>query len=402
MMRWAVGLLLTGLLLPVARAQPACTNARIASAAQAATTARAGLDTWLGQDAVNPMDVPLAAQNHIIDLKQALTNLLDARFACEAIPQPDLVAMRKALLDRIGPAFRRSTGPGIEQSGVALRLFRLPNAPDWLLADASFDINTGDDHLLLAYAFRDGQWQRILRWQSGRYAQISGAFGDFFEVAAIPQSPGHGPQLVVAHGTPWPTSRWSAFGLDVIAPGHDADAADVLLHRGEDYDRGSDTAPSLTATQDGFELRVEAETLGGVADTTAHVFRYREADGRFQRVQPVADGVVGFADAVLEAPMDEARAWVAPAALDALARLRAELEANKKALQYMYRYDSPMACAGEPNVTELPFDLEPVGTGSSTSAVTRHNYLRLRSDGADRFTLLSVAPAPDPRCRPGS
>lgn len=96
---------------------------------------------------------------------------------------------------------------------------RPANKPELMTVEWSFGIDCGNDSVLLVYEFDHG-WKRIVRWQSGDYSEISGAFGDFFQYAVVPLGAAGDWAVAVAHGHPWCTSRWSGFDLDVISPAH--------------------------------------------------------------------------------------------------------------------------------------------------------------------------------------
>lgn len=390
-----VGMALSCLMVPTAHASQ-CSAEAFGAAVRELAQAHASLAALPADE--NPVaytQVPSAAQRGILALKHALVATLDARLACMQDVQTNVDAMRNELLGtlrRVAPA-PPVPGDGYGR-GLDLRLFRLPQVPSWLLVDASFDIAFGNDHLLLVYAWRNGGWRRILRWQSGRYTVIAGAFSGPFSVAAIPADATHGPQLVVVHGEAWPTSVWRQFGLDVLAPGRDPDVAHVLLHLQGGYYLGYGLAPRLTTRDDGFALRTQGHSLDLDVLVRSHVYDYRESYGAFQRMQPVAPDPQGFVDEWLQSAWKDAEAWSDPAARARLSAVHAELAPDWKADRpRTYSYGQTRACMGDTAMVQVPLTL-----GEVQSTAPSQWYFRVRAGSGNRYTLLSVSPVSDPRC----
>lgn len=150
--------------------------------------------------------------------------------------------------------------PELQQQiyGADLKLVaKRPDAKaDLIGVEISFGVSCGEDTMLLLYEWRDKKWWQVLRWQSGGYNAVNGAYGDFFEYVVIPHG-GLGKWVVaVAHGMPWCTSRYSGFDLDAVETAHDSAPQNLLFHKHAGYDRGDDRGPVLKGRSDGFELRL--------------------------------------------------------------------------------------------------------------------------------------------------
>ena len=199
--------------------------------------------------------MPDAAQVGLVNLKEALALAVDAEVACHRGSDAEL---EKTLADvlrvnqpdkPIAPA--KSGGsredPLAGQYGGDLKIFvkRPKGAPDMLAVDVGFGVACGNDQMLLLYEPRGEQWTRVLRWQSPRYREISGAFGGFFLFEVL--SGGQGSRrVVVAHGTDWCLSRFSSGLIDVLLLRTESDVPKVMWHTARALSRG-DYLPRMKA-----------------------------------------------------------------------------------------------------------------------------------------------------------
>ncbi len=384
------GLLLAWVWMPL-HAESSCP---LASAAAVAAQAQARLQKVQLED----MDdsVGPALRQDIASFKDALAAISDARMAClrddgtgaAAMVQNDLAAALKA--NRPAGATPSASGPSYG-GDLSVQAQQVAATSGLLVLQWSFGIECGDDNLLLAYAFRDGAWRQVMRWQSGEYKDISGAFGDGMTYLALP---GPTPRLAVFHGTPWCTSRWSGFKLDLLSPGETPASPKVLFHLDHGYIRG-DFGPALKLRPDGFELRVEVGMRDMDVMTRTGIFRYRVDGEHVSRVQPVAMNGRDFVDEWLQANWSEASGWSDPQQLPALQKaheaLMTRLDADKA--PEIATYGAVRACTDDHDKYQVQLDLQASGKSDQTTS----RYLLIRS-GANSFTMLAVAEAPQAAC----
>lgn len=264
-------------------------------------------------------------QDAIATLKQALAETTDA--VMTAAPAQASVAILQQRLSGALPAERVGTRTDAEWTalgnrndntpmdgmyGGGLHLAVTSPRPGLVLVEERFDIECGADTLLLVYGNEAGHWKRMLRWDSGKYAQVSGAFGDTYETRILkPTRNGH-PLLLVLHGTPWCTSTMSSFAMDVFDLGIPGNKP--MWHGAHGY-RRADLEPPLTlkTTADGFEVRTSVSVFGD-AIARKGIMRYAVTTDAIHRVQPLASNALGMLEEWLEMPREEASEFADDAA----------------------------------------------------------------------------------------
>lgn len=316
--------------------------------------------------------------------KEALASAIDAQLACsdEAV---EPAALQAQLASHLAPGDGET---GTDDEGTVF-VVRREDAPDpMLLVNAGFGIPCGDDNLLLGYSREDGRWVRSLDWRSKGYTEISGANGDFFRFLRL-----SGGQLVIAHGTPWCTSRWSRLAIDVVQPRQGGEPQRVLDHLEHGYVR-DEVETRLKPTPDGFELRTEVGMLDVDLLTRPGILRYRLDGGALHRVQPAARSGRDFVDEWLQVGAETAREWSDPdTASDTLAA-RERLLALEARRDVTLNYGAVRGCKAAPERFQVEVELsseQPLEDGD-------HRYLTIRQEPGG-FTLLAVSDAADPGCQ---
>src|ERR1700722_6677418 len=191
-MRLLIGPCLLAALMPGgSRAQALCSQTETHAAARRVKDAQIELLAYnLNGD--TDEEVPALLQGQIRAMKDALAAGVDAVMQCAkpGAAQPSLESSLVAFLVSAKPP-PRPIAPNADDFiyGKELRLeVTMPQqVKNLALIELHFDIECGIDSLLLGYEQREGEWQRVLRWQSGDYDSISGAFGDFFKYVVIPR-----------------------------------------------------------------------------------------------------------------------------------------------------------------------------------------------------------------------
>lgn len=371
-----------------------CSEAGMHQAWEAANNARAKL-----LDAsVEGMDtsVPPAMQGQIAAMKDALARFMGQYMRCKASGTSDATVIQSDLakyLDANKPRVNVPSDLGlggkwrnIYGANLDISVKRPKAEPDWIAIEVQFDIMCGRDRMLLVYAQHEGEWQRVLRWQSGKYSEVSGAFGDFFQYLVISQPSAQAPLLVVAHGQPWCTSVWSGFEFDVIRVANNGLPAKVLLHRHESYNRGY--APKLRKTPKGFELRVRDMSVAfEQAYVEPVIYSFAIEGTEIRRIQPVAVNGRDFVDVWLRSTWAEALQWSESANALSLQAEHAKFEALQKSGSGTFSFGPVRGCAFDPSrfQVELDYDSDP---GS---------YFQIR-EGQNSFTMLSASERSDPKC----
>ena len=308
--------LLIFLLAPFAHADQPCPQPDLHTAAQQVKAVRAQLLAFKVQSEQDEA-VPESLQAQIRKFKDSLGSLADAELRC--VPpnaDPKIIEARLAkLLGANKPVKEEVYDPKkppqldhIYGDGITVKVTTPTKSPHLFVVEFRFDIACSFDSVLLVYEPREGHWQQSLRWQSGNYDDVSGAFGDFFQYQVLQQKNSAGWLLVAGHGNPWCSSNMSGFGVDVLQPVQSARPR-ALFHKDITYSRATD--PVMKQTTDGFELRMEVYTPDTTLITRPGIYRYRVTATEFERVQPIALNGRDFVDEWLQSPWSDSKNWSA-------------------------------------------------------------------------------------------
>jgi hypothetical protein len=369
---------------------------------------------------------------HLIDLKKALAEGADFELGCADPSETpaQLEGRLKVFLRMAAPGMRMPKEPevydskavdnsfkpirGLYGNNVVAHVKENIGPPHLLEVTIENSVTCGSDSQLLIYQPKDGHWTRALRWSSdfargagteGAWtAQYGGGWGDFFLTGILIPN-GGGPEswrVAVAHGTPWCQSRFSGFGLAVVAPG-DAGEARIVWQTDREYSRG-DFEPRLRSSGDTFEFRVnrdEMEFDEANSFERLAVYRYRVSGERVTRVEPVAAHARGFVEEWLTMPWEEALAQSSPeetSALEAVYKAHHSSDSDKNA--YTEWHSGPVyACAARDRfqvsmTTERKRIVVGKPGGESTSGPAY--YFQLQQDNG--YRLLTITTTPDPTC----
>jgi hypothetical protein len=377
-------------------AQP-CSRDAVKHAAGDAKALREKLVSTTVADGMDP-SVPEPTQKQIRALKDAVARATAAYLRCEPVDPVDLKAMETSLLaqmavnepkDAPSPAQSGQAVSGVYGTSLQISASHPEGQPGLIAVTASFGINCGSDAMLLVFERQGDTWRQALRWQADAYDQISGAFGGFFQFAVLPQSE-KGPWLVAAvHGTPWCTSRWSGWHLDLLQPARGSTPQKVVQHLKNGYARGNE--PVFKRRSDGFEFRVERSSLDISVMTRTGIYRYRLAGDQLQRVQPIAMNGRDFVDEWLQVEWDEAQRWSDPASLSSLQKGHekfAALIGPKATDRPQFTFGPVRGCTDDPKHFQVELKLDPGAT----------NYFQLKL-GENSFTMLAAGTQADARCK---
>lgn len=340
--------------------------------------------------------VPIPLQVQIRLFKHALQDAVDTAMKCKS-KETQLGAIQSELAKLLGanlPPDKPAIDLAMDEvnevaygKDLTIAVSTPANAPSLRAVKVAFDIACGDDNMLLLYEAKPNAFERVLTWQSNDYAKISGAFGDFFEYAVISPS-GSALRVAVAHGTPWCTSRFSNFKIDLLAPSRQpTNRARMVWHANRGYSRG-DFNNRLRTTSDGFELRVNAPASDPKAFERTVVYRYRVIGAEVTRVGPIATTGRGFVEEWIAIPWKEASERTSS---DSIAKLKLLHETirrlDEKAETYVgYEYGPVRACRIKGRY-EIEMDADPGGA----------QYFSIRED-RNGYTMTDTSKMHDERC----
>jgi hypothetical protein len=403
-------------------AQELCKPNALSQAASKVLT----LQEELKQTKVGEMDegVPSNAAERITRLKYALGIVSDSALAC-AKPSVDPIELQKHLAEVLHanapepPAntaiskddHRYDEILGSYGHDLRIQVSRPSDITDILMIQFSTNIECGSDSMLLIYELHDGVWTEKMRWQSPPLKLTSDAFGDFFLVAVLRDSSAVKSKntkwrVAVAHGTPWCTSRFSAFKIDLLSPGSDPTSPHVLWHTERGYSR-SDFEPRIKSSENTFELRLNADCM--VFDSAncferRVIYRYRvDSDDSVHRIGPMGINARGFVSEWLTSPWSELQEVTSAESATALQRVHDQLSPPSKPNDDQYlsnSYGAVRACtaAGVFQI-EIGSSIEKIvpGKPGGESEPLASHYFHVR-EVKDGYLMLSAPTDPDPTC----
>ena len=346
-------------------------------------------------------DVDTNTSESIHSLKENLATVVSEYLRCTAENMSSLKTFESDLANLVGAnrterPSQTSTDntmmPSDSVFGGELRIsVTKPDAgPQLIAVETSFSIGCGNDTMLLIYQWKREAWQLTVRWQSGDYKEVSGAFGDFFKFVVLPRKETGEWLVVVAHGMPWCTSRWSGYDLDVIQPSSSGESQRLLAHKHSSYVR-FDVDPTMKLVPGGFEIRLQTGQLDLAYMTHMGIYRYHVIDNELQRVQPIAMNGRDFVDEWLQADWSDAINWSASAHLDNLQKVHADVArryAPNSGDNTLFSYGPVRGCAGDAKHFQVEFDRD---SGSPT-------FFQIEQ-GENSFSMLDASSSSNPRCK---
>lgn len=384
------------------------------------------LQRELGRTKVGEMDetVPPATANKITQLKDALSRVSDAALAC-ANPSVNPIALEKQLAQILHanapePASNTAISNndhrydeifGSYGHNLRVKVSRPPGFADILAIQYSINIECGADTMLLVYGLQDGTWVERLRWQSPPLKQTSDAFGDFLVSAYLRDSSASKSRstrwlVAVAHGTPWCTSRFSGFKMDLLSPGPGPASPRVLWHTERAYSRGG-FEPWIKPSGNMFELRLNADCMSFDSANCFErrvIYRYTvDMNGRVRRVGPLAINARGFVEEWLSAPWSESRDFAIAGAVDGLQKVHDQFNPPFKPNddQFVSHSLGPVRVCVALGTFQIQINSSLVriipGKPGGESEALASRYFRVRAV-KDGYMMVAAPTAPDPKC----
>lgn len=352
--------------------------------------------------------IPETAQRTLHAFKQATTLAFDTFFRCTASSSSDPTILETQLATRLyanAPApsngVMNATDPGNEEVagsyGHNLRISLHRLSSELIAAEISINIECGNDTQLLLYELRDGGWIRRLRWQADNPQKTSDAFGDFFLYRLLP-SPSQGEpwRLVIARGAPWCTSRFSLFRMELLSPSQNADAPNLLWHSENGYSRG-DFEPRLKASADTFELRINRPSLDTDGYETRAIYRYHIHDNdQVDRIGPLGIHACGFIEAWINAPWNEAHAFVTPEAQTTLHAMHDQLNPPSPRSTTTAISNGPVRACSTASVFQAQIHWETRQDAKTKTSAELYFHLREVKDG---YLIFGASTTADAQCK---
>lgn len=420
MNRLVIGMLLVCAVVPCV-AQERCPASLVLESANKVVAVRAEL----ARIPIAEMDytVPAVPAKTIGQLKNALSRFSNAAMLCEG-PTVDPISLKKRLAlslhatEPAPPNEAYQNSDGTDSDGrtygteLTVDVSRPQSIAGIIAIRYSIDIGCGDDNILLIYERQKHLWVQRIRWEAPKLASMSDAFGDFFEFGFIQVSPANEKEppawrAVVAHGTPWCSSRFSGFKIDILKPGRDAAAPEVLWHTERGYSRGA-FEPRLTIAGDVFELRVNADCMwfdNASCFERRVIYRYKvNADGQAHRQNPLGLNARGFVEEWLRAPWSEAKDFTTVESTSSLQHVHDQFDPALKSDHDEFHSHSlgpvrPCTTRGTFQV-QINSTLERFvpGKPGGDSKPLPSDYFHVRQVKGG-YVMLSAPSEPDPACK---
>jgi len=414
MTRHFVFALLLSSVVPALAAQQACNPSALQNAAANAARLRKALRAQV--TGTMETDVPPAVQNQLVQFKNALASVVEAGLACQS-PSATPTRIQDALARSL-----RANGPdpsdaeylaksnqdeAADEYGTTLKVRAnwQSTTPHLLAIEVALGIECGEDTMLFLFEPTERNWTERLRWQAPKYSKVGDAFGDFF-LHTLVQKPGSDAwRLVVVHGRPWCTSRFSGFGIDVLEPTINSPQPRVVWHTGRGYSRG-DFEPSLKASGNIFEFRINGDAMLFDTDRAFErrvIYRYRVSGDTVDRIEPIAVNARGFVEEWLEMPWNEAAAQTAAPAGTSLKEVHEsyQQESTKDDNIFIKHAYGPVLACKSPREFQIEIKAERhtivPGKPGGDSVPLSSTFYRVRETG-NGYELLSATHKPDPQC----
>ncbi len=367
---------------------------------------------------------PPAIANKITQLKDALSHVSDVALACVG-PSVDPLELEKRLAESLHanapePAPNTAISAndhrydeilGSYGHNLRVQVSRSANVADVLAIRYSINVECGADNMLLVYELENGAWKERLRWQSPPLKEISDAFGDFFLSAFIRDSSSAKEKeakwrVVVAHGIPWCTSRFSGFKIDLLSAGPDTVSPQVLWHTERGYSRGG-FDPRLKSSGNTFELRLNADCMSfdnANCFERRVIYRYTVDDsGRVHRLNPLGINARGFVEEWLSASWSESKDFSLGGSIHSLQTVHELFNPPSKPGddQFVGHSFGPIRACAAQGVFQVQMNstserIVPGKPGGESKPLPS-NYFHVR-EVKDGYLMLSAPTEPDPTC----
>ncbi len=366
-----------------------CSQSDIGAAAAQVAVARKTLLALPIGDGMQT-DVSPAGQQAIAAMKRQLDEFVSAYARCASQSlDPEKAAADLARLVPPAPAAigafvngRRVPEDAHYGYRVDFDVRRPTSQPTLLAIITKFQVECGEDTLLMIFADGGGGWNEVLHAQSKPYTTIADAWASFDYAISPPDGSGHW-YVLTKTVAPWCSSTWSEIRYTVLRPVPASADPKILLSRSDSIWWGSDDFGTVTADRNDFAVRFHAESIDTGVHNRVWVRHFRIDDNGIRRIPPVALSPRDFVDEWIISSWDEAIGW---SAVDAgLAKMHAKLSDRK--FHDSFNFDSAIKCGGAATRFQI----------AVKSDATDEKFYFLVSGDFD-FRMDAVSPAPNPSC----
>ncbi len=219
---WALAAVISLLVVSAPARAESCSQPRVIGAGNAVNGARVGLLVLPTGDGMQT-DVSVEAQSEIAAMKTKLADFVSAYMACASSDTSAQAVtsglLRAAHADAPPPNTSNKGGkPGDAANyGFDLSFKATRPAQNLIAITPAFQIECGEDTMLMIFARQGGAWREVLGVQSDPYKTVAGAW-DFFDYAiSPPDSAGHW-FVVTKSIKPWCSSTWSEIDYAIWRP----------------------------------------------------------------------------------------------------------------------------------------------------------------------------------------
>ncbi|HEX3810385.1 MAG TPA: hypothetical protein VHW02_11885 [Rhizomicrobium sp.] len=329
-------------------------------------------------------DVSLAAQAAIAKMKDALAAFVVSTMECTdgnttdaAIKQKLSAAAHTAIT---GAADEYNYGSAVS---FAVSHQHKPARDDLLVVTASFQIECGEDTILMLFASDDTGWREVMRLQSAPYKTVAGGWGSFDYAISPPDASGN--WFVAAKSIlPWCSSTWSEIHYEAFRPTADVQKPDQILAGSDSIWFGGDDVGRLKVGVNYLDLRFHAESMDPEVHNREWIRAYRFDGDKPMRMPPFALNAADFADEWVRLVWADARLLTSPTEMRGL---KAEHETVHKAAYFSYR--SVRLCTGD----DIQVEVTPVDDEGAP-----HTFFLVQGPRPQYFRMKGVSSHADPRC----
>ncbi len=389
-------LILFALLLTMSAAAQTCTPHATQQAAAQTLTLQAKL--LAAQSPQMETDVPAAIKPLLHDYKQALLRTVDTAVLCNKSDPAQIQSGLVALLHANIPARPFVPKPASKQNDEApetgdyggdltIDVKAVASQNDLYSVQVTFDVECGNDSMLLLYRRESQGYRRVLAWFNPDLNSVGDALGDMFYFAPVPAPE---TAFVIVSGTPWCTSILSRFKADLVALATPSNPQYLLDHMTRDYRRDETT---FKVRPEGFELRSLINSVDADLVQRPGILRYSTATGHFVQ-QPVAPNAQAFVDMWLGSEWAAVKDWSDPASKSHHQKLHEDMTSNGADL---IRFGPTLACGG--NHYQLELQMQADHTTANLQIIDLPSkYAQVQTNAAS-FTLLDITDKPDGSCK---
>lgn len=334
-------------------------------------------------------DLSPDAQEAVAAMKNRLAEFLDTYMQCVPLDNPDAKLIQGQLASltnayQIPPGTFTSVKDTPKDSfnyGYQL-WFDVKTTDDsrhLVSIVASFQIECGEDAMLIVFAPKDKSWRQVIRYQSQPYKDVSGALWSFDYGISPPDESGRW-YVVTKYINPWCSSTWSSINYSVLRVGVESHEPSKIFSDSASIWWGGDDYGTLVVDRDQFDLRFHAESIDAGVHNRTWVRHYRIKSDTIVKSQPVAASPMGFVEEWLVTPWPDASGWSSP-------KEKSNLQGIHAIPTRGLSYDSVRKCSDAADHYQVVL------------ADEGNRLFYFQVVGKDTYQMQNASTSPDPRCK---